>query len=93
MIVGFRHKALRRFFESGDRSRLPPDMVDRIGRILSALHAARSINEIASMQSLRLHRLQRDMAAYWAVTVRANWRIVFRVVGDDIDDVDFMDYH
>jgi toxin HigB-1 len=30
---------------------------------------------------------------FWAVTVRANWRIVFAFRGGDAYDVDLIDYH
>jgi proteic killer suppression protein len=29
----------------------------------------------------------------WAVTVRANWRVTFRVEGGDAYDVNLEDYH
>ena len=29
----------------------------------------------------------------WAVTVRANWRIIFRFANAKASDVDFVDYH
>lgn len=40
MIEQFRHKGLKRFYETGNRSKLPPDMVDRIQQILTLLTAA-----------------------------------------------------
>ncbi|MDP3897935.1 MAG: type II toxin-antitoxin system RelE/ParE family toxin [Mesorhizobium sp.] len=40
----------------------------------------------------RLHPLHGDRKGHWAVTVRANWRIVFRFDGEP-EDVDFVDYH
>lgn len=30
------------------------------------------------MPGFRLHRLRGDLAGFWAATVRANWRIIFR---------------
>jgi proteic killer suppression protein len=45
------------------------------------------------LPSLRLHALKGDLSGFWAVTVRANWRIVFRFDGQDAFDVDFVDYH
>ena len=41
----------------------------------------------------RLHLLKGDWRGYWAVTVRANWRIVFRFEGGDAVDVELIDYH
>jgi len=33
------------------------------------------------------------MKGFWAVTVRANWRVIFRFADPDAFDVDYMDYH
>jgi proteic killer suppression protein len=37
--------------------------------------------------------LKGDLKDFWAVTVRANWRIVFRFEGNKAFDVDLVDYH
>jgi proteic killer suppression protein len=92
MIENFRHKGLRRFFEHGDGSRLPADMLRRIRLILTALEAAQAIEGMTN-PLFRLHPLKGDLRGYWAVTVRANWRIVFRFEGGRARDVDFLDYH
>ncbi|WP_090019438.1 type II toxin-antitoxin system RelE/ParE family toxin [Limimonas halophila] len=41
----------------------------------------------------RLHALKGDYRGFWAITVRANWRIVFTFAEDGVRDVDFVDYH
>ncbi|MFH1794055.1 MAG: type II toxin-antitoxin system RelE/ParE family toxin [Pseudomonadota bacterium] len=41
----------------------------------------------------RLHPLTGDRKGQWAVTVRANWRIVFRFENGEASDVDLTDYH
>lgn len=33
------------------------------------------------------------MQSFWSVTVSANWRIIFRLVNGDADDVELIDYH
>jgi proteic killer suppression protein len=43
--------------------------------------------------SFRLHRLKGSLQGFWAVTVRANWRIVFRFEDGKIYDVDLVDAH
>ena len=45
------------------------------------------------LPGFRLHPLKGDRAGQWAVTVRANWRIVWRFEGPDAVDVDVVDYH
>jgi plasmid maintenance system killer protein len=41
----------------------------------------------------QLHPLKGEMKGLWAVTVRANWRIIFRFEGNDAFDVELIDYH
>jgi proteic killer suppression protein len=92
VIESFKHKGLKRLFEEDDRSKLAADMVERIRLILSALEAAGSIDDL-NQPSFRLHQLKGSLKGYWAVTVRANWRIVFRFEGDKASNVDLVDYH
>jgi len=44
-----------------------------------------------NLPGYRLHPLKGSLKGFWAVTVRANWRIVFRFEGTD--DVELTDYH
>ncbi len=92
MIAGFRHKGLKRFFEDDDPGRLPPDMIERIRRVLSFLDAAERAEDM-DQPTFRLHPLKGDLKGFWAVTVRANWRIIFRFWEGQAYDVDFLDYH
>ncbi len=92
MIRSFRHKGLKRFFEDDDFSKLRQDLIGRIADILSLLDRARTIDGLA-FPMLRLHPLKGDLKGYWAVTVRANWRIIFRFENENVFDVDLVDYH
>ena len=67
-------------------------MVERIRDILTALEAVETIGGL-SRPSFRLHALKGELKGLWAVTVRANWRIIFRFVNGKASDVDFIDYH
>jgi proteic killer suppression protein len=66
--------------------------VERIRGILSALDEAQALADM-DRPSLRLHSLKGDRKGFWAVTVRANWRIIFRFEDGRALDVDFVDYH
>ncbi len=92
MIQSFRHKGLKRLYNDDDRSKLPPDMVERIRDILALLDVAADPADL-DRPSLKLHSLKGERRGFWAVTVRANWRIIFRFEGGDAHDVDFLDYH
>lgn len=92
MIVGFRHKGLKRLFERDDASGIRPDLLEKVRTILVQLDEARTIDDMR-LTSFRLHPLKGDMKGLWAVTVRANWRIVFRFANGEADDVELVDYH
>ena len=66
--------------------------VDKIARILARLSAA-NVPEDIDAPGFKLHRLKGDLKGFWAVTVRANWRIIFRFEDGDALDVDLVDYH
>lgn len=92
MIKSFRHKGLKLLFEEDDGRKLPSDMLLRIKIILSTLHAAEDIEGV-NLPTFRLYPLKGDLKEYYAVTVRANWRIIFSFKGGDAFNVDFIDYH
>ena len=92
MIASFRHKGLKKFYESGERSKLAAELVDRIEMILTLLDAAKDVEEL-DLPAFRLHALKGNQKGRWAVTVRANWRITFGFKGGQAVDVDFEDYH
>ncbi|MEO7027301.1 MAG: type II toxin-antitoxin system RelE/ParE family toxin [Caulobacteraceae bacterium] len=83
---------MRLLFDDDDRSKLPQNMIRRIGTVLLALDTARSV-EAMDLPGLRLHPLKGELAGFWSLTVSANWRIVFRFDGENAFDVDFVDYH
>ena len=92
MIQSFRHKGLRKLFKDDTRSKLSAQDIDKIARILARLSAA-NVPEDVDAPGFKLHRLKGDLKGFWAVTVRANWRIIFRFEDGDALDVDLVDYH
>jgi proteic killer suppression protein len=92
MIVSFRHKGLKLLFEKDDPSKLSAEHVNRLRLILSALDVAGAIEDM-DQPTFRLHPLKGDLKDYWAVTVRANWRVVFQFADGQAMNVDFTDYH
>ncbi|MFN0180195.1 MAG: type II toxin-antitoxin system RelE/ParE family toxin [Gemmatimonadales bacterium] len=59
---------------------------------LSLLDQAEHPSDL-DLPGYRLHALKGDWAGEWAVTVKAKWRIVFRMAGLDVVAVDLIDYH
>lgn len=93
MIAGFRHRGLRRLYESGDPRGIKQEQVKRLRRILALLENAGRIEDVGAVPGLRLHALSGNLQGFWSVTVSGNWRLVFRFEGGDAYDVDLLDYH
>jgi proteic killer suppression protein len=64
----------------------------RLRDLLTALSVARGPQDLAR-PSWRLQGLTGDRAGFHAVTVQANWRLSFRFVGQDVELLDYLDYH
>jgi proteic killer suppression protein len=92
MIRSFQHRGLKRLYERDDRSGIRPDLLDTVERILTVLDSA-TTPQALDIPGYRLHSLKGDLKGFWSVTVRANWRIIFRFQGEDAFDVELIDYH
>jgi toxin HigB-1 len=92
LIKNFRHKRLRRLFERGEPKLIRPDMVQTVREILFVLDNADTVEGL-DLPGYRLHQLKGDRKGYLAMTVRANWRIVFRFASGNAYDVELIDYH
>jgi toxin HigB-1 len=92
MIRSIRHKGLKRLYEQDDPSGVNPEHVKKLRNILARLYAARTVADM-DLPGFRLHPLKGPLKDFWAVTVRANWRVIFRFDGDGAEDVDYVDYH
>ena len=92
MIVSFKHRGLKRLYQYGDGRGIRPDLQDDVEDILTRLDNAET-PQAMNLPGYRLHALKGGLNGYWSVTVRANWRIIFRFGGVDAFDVELIDYH
>lgn len=92
MVRSIRHRGLRRLYERDDSRGLILEHAQKLRDILARLDAAQTIEDL-DLPGFRLHRLRGDLGGFWAVTVRANWRVIFRFADGDARDVDLIDYH
>lgn len=91
-ITGFRHKGLRRFFETGSMAGIQPKHAARLRLILGRLNVAVEPRDMA-LPGLELHPLRGDRSGQWAVKVSGNWRVTFTFRDRDANEVDYVDYH
>ncbi|NYT63804.1 type II toxin-antitoxin system RelE/ParE family toxin [Alcaligenaceae bacterium] len=92
MIKSFRHKGLRRLFETGNASGVQVSHAKRLRLQLSALDTAQAIEDM-DIPGFRLHPLKGAMKDRWSITVNGNWRITFAFEDGNAYVLDYKDYH
>jgi toxin HigB-1 len=92
VIYKIRHKGLAKLCKDDDASKVNPNHVAKLRRVLGILDQASRPEDI-DLPGLRLHSLRGDYEGFYAVRISKNWRVVFRFAGNHVTDVDYVDYH
>jgi proteic killer suppression protein len=75
MIRSIRHKGLKRLYEDDDPRGVLREHAVKLRDILARLEAATTVADM-DLPGFRLHPLKGELKGSWAVTVRANWRVI-----------------
>ncbi len=92
MIKGFKHKGLKKFFETGSKSGIQANHADKLKLQLTQLHESEVATDMDE-PGWNLHELKGNMAGHWSVKVNGNWRMTFVFENGDADIIDYQDYH
>jgi len=92
VIRGFEHKGLALFYRTGSVKGIVPQHARRLRLILATLDDAADPDDM-DLPAFHLHSLSGDYFGLWSVRVNGNWRVVFAFDGEDVDLVDYLDYH
>lgn len=92
MIKSFRHKGLRKFYESGSVAGIQPHHVKRLRMQLAALDTAYSTEDM-NIPGFRLHPLKGEDKGRWSIWVNGNWRLTFEFRERHVYILDYEDHH
>ena len=92
MIQSFRHKGLRKFYESGSLAGIQPAHAKRLRMQLAALDSAQAIEDV-DIPGFRLHTLKGAERGRWSIWVNGNWRLTFEFRDGHAYILDYEDYH
>jgi len=93
MIRRIKHKGLKKLYQKGDPSGFAAHDVKRLRLILQWLDAAGKPEEM-DLPGLALHELKGARKGTWSVTVRANYRVTWKIDEDSaFVEIDYEDYH
>ena len=94
MITSFRHKGLQQFWDKGIGSKLPADQRGKIRLILDTLNDVSMLpQDLFPFRNWRVHQMSGNYKGYWSITVKENWRIIFKSDEKNVSDLDYLDYH
>ncbi len=92
MIKSFKHKGLKKFYETGNKAGINSRHSKKLRIQLTALNTATCIEDM-DLPGFRLHQLKGKRKGCWAIDVSKNWRIVFKFEEGNVYVVDYEDYH
>ena len=95
IVLSIRHRGLRNLLEDDNSRFLPPDLVDRVRKILTVLILAEHIDGFIgnAPPGWRVHKLSGNRRNEWSISVSGNWRITFEEEGGHINGLNLEDYH
>ncbi len=91
-IKSFKHKGLRKFFESGSKAGIQAAHLKRIKLILDLLNAATEPKDM-NFPGSDFHPLKGDLKGFYSVHVNGNWTIIFMFDKGEPYNIDLIDYH
>jgi len=92
MIQSFRHKGLRRYYETGSMAGIQPHHAKRLRMQLAALDTAHVLDDM-NIAGFRLHALKGHEKGRWSIWVNGNWRLTFEFRDGHACVLDYEDYH
>jgi len=92
MIVTWKHKGLKNFFEKGSVAGIVPRHKVRLKIILQRLNASIKPEDM-NTPGMNFHSLKGNLTGHYSVTVNANWRVIFKFEDGNAHLVDYLDYH
>ncbi|MBX9586842.1 MAG: type II toxin-antitoxin system RelE/ParE family toxin [Gammaproteobacteria bacterium] len=92
MIKSWKHKGLKRFYETGSTSGIQAKHELRLKIILQRLDAAVRAEDM-DLPGMRFHKLKGKLHDYFSVTVNGNWRVIYKFEGGNAQLIDYLDYH
>ncbi|WP_087506806.1 type II toxin-antitoxin system RelE/ParE family toxin [Neiella marina] len=92
MIKSFKHKGLKKLFETGSKAGIQAKHERRLRMQLAAIDTATVIDDV-DLPGFKLHPLKGERSGIWSITVSGNWRVTFEFVDGNAYILNYEDYH
>lgn len=92
MIKSFKHKGLKKHFQTGSIAGIQAEYERKLRMQLTAIDTAQAIDDI-NLPDFKLHLPKGDRDRVWSITVNGNWRITFEFIDGNAYILNYEDYH
>ena len=93
VIRNFADKEAERIWAGNPSRRLPANIQNVARRKLRMLNSAASLDDLRVPPANRLEALKGDRKGQFSIRINEQWRLCFRWKGNDVLDVEIVDYH
>jgi toxin HigB-1 len=93
MIKSFADAETKKIFHQERSKKFPLEIQKRALVKLLFLESATSEDDLKSPPSNRFEHLKGKLKDYCSIRINDQWRIIFKLVDDEIYDVSIIDYH
>lgn len=92
MIKSFKHKGLKKFFETGSIAGIQAKHERKLRMQLAAIDTASDIDDV-DLPGYKLHSLKGDRTGIYSISVNGNWRVTFEFIDGNAYIINYEDYH
>ena len=93
MIRNFADTEAEKIWAGNPSRRLPANIQNVARRKLRMLNSAASLDDLRVPPANRLEALKGDRKGQFSIRINEQWRLCFRWKGNDVHDVEIVDYH
>ncbi len=93
MIRSFADREAEKIWRGERSRRLPPDIQRVALRKLLYLSRAKTVTDLRMPPGNQLESLIGDRKGQWSIRINGQWRVCFKWVKDNAEDVEIVDYH
>ncbi len=93
MIKTFTDRRTQELYATGKSKRFPPDVTRQAARKLEYVDLATRLDDLKVPTGNRRHSLEGHRKGQYSISVNDQWRICFRFIDGDANDVEICDYH
>ena len=91
-IKSFCHRGLEMFARLGDVSGIKSDHAPKLNQLLAQLAFSENMSVLRGITGFHPVR-KKFQSDIWSVKVSASWRLMFRIEGGEVCDLDYAQYH